>query len=163
MCTFVGQLSREIGFIAMTLAYGAEILVSFIDHWGDARSDHLPDLLAFSVVVYLVVQSGVKKVPLPNILKTIARDATHYFLVIFTSHIVLVMFLAFASVSTSSYSTVFSLRLAYTFIGYNQTNPSRVSDARTFLPFVRSPECSPRNSGTLAHVRTSPCPPKHRV
>jgi len=160
MCTFVGQLSREIGFIAMTLAYGAEILVSFIDHWGDARSDHLPDLLAFSVVVYLVVQSGVKKVPLPNILKTIARDATHYFLVISTSHVVLVMFLAFASVSTSSYST---LRLAYTFIGYNQANPCRVSDARTFLPFVRSPECFPHNSGTLVYVRTSLCFPKYRV
>jgi len=99
-----------------------------------------------------VLRSGVRKVPLPSILKTIARDATYYFLVIFTSHIVLVMFLASESVSTSSYSIIFSLRLAYTFLGYNQASSCCVSDARTFLPFVRSPECLPRNSGTLAYV-----------
>ena len=57
------------------------------------------DLLAFSAIVYLVVRSNIYyEVPIPSLLKTIARDATYYFLVIFTSHLVLVMFLLFASV-----------------------------------------------------------------
>ena len=67
-------------------------------HLGDAHSDHPTDLLAFSVVVYLVVRSNVYKVPIPSLLRTIARDATYYFLVIFTSHLALVMFIAFGSV-----------------------------------------------------------------
>ena len=65
---------------------------------GDTHSDHPLDFLAFSVIVYLVVQSNVNKVPIPGLLRIIARDATHYFLVIFTSHLVFIMFLAFASV-----------------------------------------------------------------
>ena len=71
-------------------------------HLGDTHPDHLQDVLAFSVIVFLVVRSNVIKVPLPSILKTIARDATYYFLVIFTSHLVTTMFFWFASVSTSS-------------------------------------------------------------
>ena len=102
MCTFVGRLSGEIGFLAMSVAYGTEPLLSSIDHLGDIRSDNLADFLAFSVIIYLVVRSNINKIPLPSIFKTIARDATYYFLVIFTSHLVLVMFMAFTSVSASS-------------------------------------------------------------
>ena len=86
----------------MTLAYGTEILLSFINHLGDTHPDHLPDLLAFSVIVYLAVRSNVNKVPISRLFKTIVRDATSYFLIIFTSHLVLVMFIFFASVSASS-------------------------------------------------------------
>jgi len=71
-------------------------------HLGDTRPDHLQDVLAFSVIVFLVVRSNVTKIPLPSLLKTIARDATYYFLVIFTSHLVTAMFFWFASVSTSN-------------------------------------------------------------
>ena len=84
----------------MSVAYGSEPLLSFIDRLEDTRSDRLADVLAFSVIIYLVVRSNVNKIPIPSIFKTIARDATYYFLVIFTSHLVLVMFLAFTSVST---------------------------------------------------------------
>jgi len=101
MCTFTGDLSAEIAFIAMTLVYGAKFLLPFVDHLGDTHSDHPADVLAFSVIVYLVVRSNVNKVPIPSLLKTIARDATHYFLIIFASHLVVVMFLALASVSAS--------------------------------------------------------------
>jgi hypothetical protein len=61
-------------------------------HLGDIHSDHPADLLAFSVIIYLVVRSNVNRVPIPRLFKTIAQDATSYFLVIFTSHFVLVMF-----------------------------------------------------------------------
>ena len=101
MCIFVGQLSGEIGFIAMSLVYGTELLMSFIGDLEDARSDHSPDLLTFLVIIYFAVQSSVRNIPIPSILKTIMRDATYYFLVIFTSHIVVIMFLTFAEVSTS--------------------------------------------------------------
>jgi len=76
ICVFAEHRALEIGFTVMSLVY---------------------DLLAFSVIVYLVVQSNVNKVPTPRLLKAIAQDATWYFLVIFTSHLVLVMFLSFAS------------------------------------------------------------------
>jgi hypothetical protein len=69
---------------------------------GDAHSDHPADLLAFLLIVHLVVRSNVNKVPIPSLLRTIARDATYYFLVIFTSHLLLVLFLLFASVRISS-------------------------------------------------------------
>ena len=69
---------------------------------GEAHSDHPTDLLAFSVIVYLVVRSNLYRVPIPSLLKTIARDATYYFLVISTSHFMLVMFMAFTNVRIPS-------------------------------------------------------------
>jgi len=102
VCTFTGQFSAGIAYITASLAYGTELLLSFIDYPGGIHSDHPADFLAFSVIVYLVVRSNVTKMPIPSLLKTIVRDATCYFLVIFTSHFVYVMFLLFASVSTSS-------------------------------------------------------------
>ena len=92
----------EIAFTAMVLAYGTELFPPLIDHLRDTHSNHPADLLAFLVVVYLVVRSKIIKAPIPSLLKTMVRDATHYFLVIFTSHFVLLMFLIFASVSASS-------------------------------------------------------------
>jgi len=76
----------------MSLVYGMELLSL---PSGRAHSDHPTDLLAFSVIVYLVVRSNIKKVPIPGLLMTIAKDATCYFLVIFSSDFVLVMFLVF--------------------------------------------------------------------
>ena len=109
-CTLVGQLSVGIAFIAVSLTYGAEPLVIYL---GNARPNHPADFLAFSVIIYLVVRSNVTKVPIPSILKTIARDATYYFLVIFTSHLVIVMFFLFASVSSSSQSSLLSTARLY--------------------------------------------------
>ena len=102
ICDFVGRSSMVIALNTMVLAYGTGLFSPFIDHLGDTHSDHHADLLAFSVIVYLVVRSNVTKIPIPSLLKTIVRDATCYFLVIFTSHFVFVIFLFFASVSTSS-------------------------------------------------------------
>ena len=65
---------------------------------GDTRSDHPADLLTFSLIIYLVVQSNINRVPIPRLFKTIVEDATYYFLAIFTSHIMSAMFLAFARV-----------------------------------------------------------------
>jgi len=132
------------------IRYGTPLAI----HLGDTRPDHPPDVLAFSVIVFLVVRSNVAKVPLPGILKTIARDATYYFLVIFTSHLVTAMFFWFASVSTSSKSSLFSPWLAYTLTEQNEATPFHVSDAgaRFLLSFT---ETFPRKT-----VETR-CTPKH--
>ena len=80
------------------IRYGTPLAI----HLGDTHPDHLPDVLAFSVIVFLVVRSNVTKDPLPSILKTIVRDATYYFLILFTSHLVTVIFFWLANVSASS-------------------------------------------------------------
>jgi hypothetical protein len=45
-----------------------------------------------------VVQANVNKVPIPSLLRTIAKDATYYFLIIFTSHLALELTLVLARV-----------------------------------------------------------------
>ena len=75
---------------------------SFVFHLRDTHFDCPTDFLAFFVIVYLVVRSNINRVPIPSLLRTMARDATSYFLMIFTSHFVSVMFIRFASVGISS-------------------------------------------------------------
>ena len=58
----------------------------------------LADLLAFLIILHLASRSTARKFGLPGLLGTIVRDATKYFLVIFTAHFVLVMTLLFAPV-----------------------------------------------------------------
>ena len=101
MCVFVGPWFVDIAHPAISLVYGTNHFFLFIPETPTlivAPSD----LLAFVVIVRLVVRSNVNKVPIPGLLRTMARDATYYFLVIFTSHLVLVVFLLFANVRISS-------------------------------------------------------------
>ena len=77
--------------------------VSPFFHLGDrSHSDHPADFLAFSVIIYIVVRSNINRVPIPWLFRIIVRDATCYFLFIFTSHLLVVLFLWFASVRVSS-------------------------------------------------------------
>jgi hypothetical protein len=101
-CTFGTPLPDGIALTTMSLVYGTKFLLFFELHPGGIRPDHPADLLAFSVIIYLVVRSNVNKIPISGLFKTIVQDATFYFLVIFTSHFVLVMFLIFAKVRISS-------------------------------------------------------------
>ena len=75
---------------------------SLVLHPGDTHSDRPIDFLAFSLIVYLVVRSYLQGVPIPKLLKIMVRDATYYFLFIFSSHLVVVLFqwAAFAEVSS---------------------------------------------------------------
>jgi len=82
---------------------------SAIFHLGDTHSDDPPDILAFSLVIYFVVRSNVNEVPIPHLLKTIAQDATCYFLVIFTSHVVIMLCILLATVRISPQCTIVSL------------------------------------------------------
>jgi len=53
--------------------------------------------------------------------------------------------------------------LSHTFIGTNKVTPCLVSDPGVCVPFVRSPEFFPHNSGNLVYVRTLLCFLKYRV
>ena len=64
-----------------------------------ARDIRTSDLLAFSFFVLLAKWSRAAEINVRMISDTIAEDATWYFLVIFTSHVVLVLTLNFARVS----------------------------------------------------------------
>jgi len=68
---------------------------------GPADDVPLPDFLTFSLIIYLVRKSKAAGLTI-NILKTIAEDATWYFLVIFTSHLVLAITLIFGRVSVTA-------------------------------------------------------------
>ena len=91
-----GVLEHRIYRHVSRIRYGTSLVL----HPGDIHSDRPPDLLAFSLIVYRVVRSNVNEVPISSLLRTIVRDATYYFLVVFTSH--LALFVLFASVRISS-------------------------------------------------------------
>jgi len=60
------------------------------------------DSSVFLVIVVLAAKSGIAGYKMPRGLRTIVQDATIYFLVIFTSHLVFEMTLVFARVSIST-------------------------------------------------------------
>ena len=99
-CVFAGYDRLEIGLIAISVSYGTRPF--YLSSGKRPHPDHTTDFLAFSLIVYLVVRSNLNKVPIPKLFRTIAQDATYYFLFIFTSHLTFLMFLVFAGVSVSS-------------------------------------------------------------
>ena len=98
-CIFVQHGPVEIGLTTLSVVYGTKLILFFIL---ETPTPIIPDLLVFSVIAYLVIRSYTNGVPVPSLLRTIAQDTTYYFLVLFTSHVMLVLFLSFASVSISS-------------------------------------------------------------
>ena len=59
------------------------------------------DSLAFLFIIFSAATSKVRGFKFPTIIRTIAEDATRYFLVIFTSHFVLAMTLTLGRVRTT--------------------------------------------------------------
>jgi hypothetical protein len=57
------------------------------------------DLLTFGFIIFFARKSKVPGFKIPTLLDTIAEDATRYFLVIFTSHLVFVITLNLGRVS----------------------------------------------------------------
>lgn len=68
LCLFTRHQKEELAHTAFTLAY---------------------DFLAFLVIVVLGIKSSTRGYKMPYILRIIVQDATAYFLVIFTSHLIL--------------------------------------------------------------------------
>ena len=106
-CIFKQHLPMEIGFTSISLFYGTKALHAFCLA-RETDIDCLLDLLAFLFIIHLALKSRSYRSKLPNLLKIMAEDATLYFLVIFTSHFLLVVTLVFGSVRTSPHRFVFS-------------------------------------------------------
>jgi hypothetical protein len=62
---------------------------------------YTPDLLVFSLIIFLAQDSKTPGLNFRSLWQVIAKDATRYFLVIFTAHFVLLMTLIFARVSAT--------------------------------------------------------------
>lgn len=74
-CAFVRHRPLEIAYTGISLIY---------------------EFLTFALIIFLANASRTQGLEIPRILKTITKDATLYFLVIFTSHFTLMMTLLFA-------------------------------------------------------------------
>jgi len=98
LCVFTRHRKVEIAYTAISLLYGS--LFSEVFHLS-SFINITTDTLAFLVIVVLAVRAGLNGAKVPRILRSIVQDTTLYFLVIFTSHFVLVMTLLFARVSLS--------------------------------------------------------------
>jgi hypothetical protein len=100
-CVFSRHRRAEVAYTVISLAYGETFQNS-----PALRNDHTKpvfweDLLAFSIILYLAGWWKNRQFGIPGLLGTILRDATKYFLVIFTAHLVLAMTLLFARVSST--------------------------------------------------------------
>jgi len=92
-----------------------------------------PDVLIFSTIVYTALQSNLYQLRIPSLLRTIVRDATHYFLVIFTSQLLLVFTLILGRVRILSYLSVLAFSLADALTAFDPTYPRLVSNNRIHL------------------------------
>lgn len=63
----------------------------------------LEDLLSFIITLHLAGRWRIRRFGIPSLIGTILRDATKYFVVIFTAHFVLTMTLLFARVSSKAH------------------------------------------------------------
>ena len=95
----------------------------------ESGTDCLTDLLAFLLILYLAFKSDSYG---SGLLKIMAEDATLYFLIIFSSHLVLELTIIFGSVRTSSRCSV-SFSFAETSVAFDKTTPWSVSDSATYL------------------------------
>ena len=103
MCVFVQHRKLELIHSGISLLYGARSKFKVIPISTDfPKIMDTPDLLAFSLTIYFITRSKKAGFKLTILLQTIAEDATQYFLFIFTSHLVLVLALAFGRVSTTA-------------------------------------------------------------
>lgn len=92
VCVFVQHRTLEIAYAGISLLY---------------------DFLAFSLTIFFIMRSKKAGLKLSTILRTIAEDATRYFLFIFTSHFVLEMALSVGRESVQFLSSSASGNVIY--------------------------------------------------
>lgn len=103
ICVFLQHRNLELIHSGISLLYGARSRFKPNPTSADfPKTMDTPDSLAFSLTIYFIARSKKAGFKLTIVLQTIAEDATQYFLFIFTSHLVLVLALAFGRVSTTS-------------------------------------------------------------
>ena len=100
LCLFVRRRTLDIGYASISLFYGVGAIVNSAGMVLTVQIMCTQDFLAFLSVIFFAKRTKTAGLKIPTILGTIAEDATRYFLVIFTSHFVLVMTLNLGRVST---------------------------------------------------------------
>jgi len=102
-CLFQQWRTREIVFASLSLVYGTFCQPPHHPRHSYVSIHFIQDASAFLVIVYVMRNRGLTHTAgVPSILENILRDATSYFFVIFTSHLLLVLFELLAPVSNSS-------------------------------------------------------------
>lgn len=108
LCVFSQPNRRvEVTYTSLSLFYGTSKIIIEFGAWVSRHAT--PDVLAFLMVTFWARKARARGIHVTTILDVIAKDATYYFMVIFTSHLVLVMTLNLARVSGTvffSYPTV---------------------------------------------------------
>ena len=98
---------------------------------------YTPDFLVFLSIVFFAKRCNKTSLNFQTILGKIAEDATRYFLVIFTSHFVLVMTLNLGRVSTTLSLLDLSAMPIRVFQGINTAPSGHVSRRRSALIMIR--------------------------
>jgi len=131
-CTLKPHWPPEIGFTTISLVYGTTSPPFAFRLAGEIGTDYPTDSLAFGIIVCFALKAGTYRSKVPSLFKVMAEDAMLYFMVIFTSHLLLEMTLIFGSVRTFQIA-LFSLSSAETFVAFDQTTPRNVSNGATYV------------------------------
>ena len=100
LCIYSLPRKIEISYAVISLLYGMAFQNRPCFHMV-TPTPFLEDLLAFLVILRLPGRWTIQRFGVPGLLGTIRRDATKYFLVIFTAQLVLVITILFARVSST--------------------------------------------------------------
>ena len=135
LCVFSAHRKAEVSYAVILLGYGKAFL-KFIRLRTIKPTRPLKDLVAFLIILYLAGRSAIRQLGIPTILDTITRDATRYFLVIFTAHFALVVMLLFTRVSLiTSFANVH--RCQGFSLAFYSTTPSSVSPSSRHFPIQK--------------------------
>ena len=98
LCEFTRSPRFELAYVSLSLFFGNSLRAS--SNLSHSTQASLLDVMAFSVIVFISVGTGLSLPDgRPGILRTILEDATVYFLVIFSSHLLTVVVASAARVS----------------------------------------------------------------
>lgn len=102
LCTFTRWRPGEIFNTVLSLVYGTPHSPN-LGIYSIANNFCIKDTLAFLIIVVSAKRRGlVNAIGVPSLFDRIVRDATMYFLAIFSSHALLILFEGFAPVSDFS-------------------------------------------------------------
>lgn len=101
LCVFARHRPIEIAYTSISLFFGKPTHAFYV-YIISLGSHKVSDLAAFTVIIVFGVTGGLNSSAMSmsrsGIVKTIVQDASIYFVVIFTSHLVFVLTLVFARV-----------------------------------------------------------------
>ena len=119
LCVFARHRPIEIAYTCLSLFFGASAYASTSTHH---RELHVfSDFSAFSTIIRFGFKAGLAAnavaVSRPSIVHTIVQDATVYFFVIFTSHLILLSTLVFERVGITC------IRFTYVILTFSRSRP----------------------------------------